>query len=405
MADRASQLSSRRRERSLGRLQLPTASNEEAPATELAELRVELAKLQAKLKAEATKHEEEIAVLVAKHRAEATRHENEIAKHEAEMTSLRDENAALQAALSAARDPATAAKEAAGGKASAGELAEERNVRAAIADEEATGACTFSFVPISRLLAGQASGEKTLPSYQSLHDEGVLVERTLTRSESYRAMYCGKLLAISHRWEHPDAPDTQGVQYQAILKHIAGTGIELVWFECVLRPRPARAPFALCHSTAATPSPNRAAAPLPLHTPCACLLTPALALRLAALASSYWCMPQGERTLAQKARFLWMLKNVNLLYLGCSVLLLVDISYLSRFCARCPAPIKPGVSLSHLLLQSDAASAAVAASLHLYCCCCCCCCAAVSAPMRPALPSRARLRAPHTHALRSRDAI
>ena len=250
MADRASQLSSRRRERSLGRLQLPTASNEEAPATELAELRVELAKLQAKLKAEATKHEEEIA----EHQAEIAKHQAEATKHEAEMTSLRDENAALQAALSAARESATAAKEAAGGKASAGELAEERDVRAAIADEEATGACTFFFVPISRLLAGQASGEKTLPSYQSLHDEGVLVERTLTRSESYRAMYCGKLLAISHRWEHPDAPDTQGVQYQAILKHIAGSGIELVWFECVLRPRPARAPFALCHSTAATPS-------------------------------------------------------------------------------------------------------------------------------------------------------
>lgn len=44
-------------------------------------------------------------------------------------------------------------------------------------------------------------------------------------------------------------------------------------------------------------------------------------------------MPQGECTLAEKARFRWMLQNVNLLYLGCSVLLLVDISYLSRFCA------------------------------------------------------------------------
>ena len=45
-------------------------------------------------------------------------------------------------------------------------------------------------------------------------------------------------------------------------------------------------------------------------------------------------MPQGERTPADKARFKWMLQNVNLLYLGCSVLCLVDISYLSRFWVR-----------------------------------------------------------------------
>ena len=47
---------------------------------------------------------------------------------------------------------------------------------------------------------------------------------------------------------------------------------------------------------------------------------------------SYWCMPQGnDRSDADKVRFKWMLQNVNLLYLGCSVLCLVDISYLSRF--------------------------------------------------------------------------
>ena len=37
------------------------------------------------------------------------------------------------------------------------------------------------------------------------------------------------------------------------------------------------------------------------------------------------------RSPAEKALFLHMLKNVNLLYLGCSVLCLIDISYLSRF--------------------------------------------------------------------------
>ena len=42
-------------------------------------------------------------------------------------------------------------------------------------------------------------------------------------------------------------------------------------------------------------------------------------------------MPQGDRTPAEKAAFVHMLGNVNSLYLGCSVLILLDLSYLSRF--------------------------------------------------------------------------
>jgi len=51
-----------------------------------------------------------------------------------------------------------------------------------------------------------------------------------------------------------------------------------------------------------------------------------------------WCMPQSsthgdaeERTPAESEAFRAMLTEVNLLYLGCSVLLLVDLSYISRF--------------------------------------------------------------------------
>ena len=43
-------------------------------------------------------------------------------------------------------------------------------------------------------------------------------------------------------------------------------------------------------------------------------------------------MPQGQdKTKADKIYFDHMLQNVNLLYLGCRVLALIDISYLSRF--------------------------------------------------------------------------
>ena len=42
-------------------------------------------------------------------------------------------------------------------------------------------------------------------------------------------------------------------------------------------------------------------------------------------------MPQCARTALEHAEFTAMLPNINLLYLGCSVLLLADRSYLSRF--------------------------------------------------------------------------
>ena len=45
----------------------------------------------------------------------------------------------------------------------------------------------------------------------------------------------------------------------------------------------------------------------------------------------YSCMPQGAETPAQLADFKRMISQVNLLYLGTSVLILLDLSYLSRF--------------------------------------------------------------------------
>ena len=43
-------------------------------------------------------------------------------------------------------------------------------------------------------------------------------------------------------------------------------------------------------------------------------------------------MPQGdEKTGLEKLEFKTMLTHVNLLYLGCAVLVLLDLSYLNRF--------------------------------------------------------------------------
>ena len=45
----------------------------------------------------------------------------------------------------------------------------------------------------------------------------------------------------------------------------------------------------------------------------------------------FWCCPQGERSDADKALFVSTLARVNKLYLACSVLIILDLSYLSRF--------------------------------------------------------------------------
>ena len=120
------------------------------------------------------------------------------------------------------------------------------------------------------------------------------LQRTISRSDAFRGVHRRELLAISHRWESPEAPDGLGVQMGALRKRLAERQeIELVWYD-------------------------------------------------------YWCMAQDERSAEERqtgrrgdtrspaaiALFKHMLKNVNLLYLGCSVLCLVDISYLSRFWVR-----------------------------------------------------------------------
>ena len=288
----ATQQASSRLERSLARLPLSSTAatvEQEVPAAEHEALKLEFNALQARLDAETSAKAElqarldaEVAKLQARLDAEAgakaeLQAENmvlrarlgvaevdgeatarphpqleteakEVAKLQSEMVVLRGENAALQASLAAAQDSASKAREAARGTPTAAELAAEVQAKAIVRDEEAESACTFYFVPVSRLLAGEANGELTLPRFQELLTEGALVERTLTRSECYRAMHTRKVLAISHRWERPDAPDTQGVQTKAILDHVRGTDVELVWFECA----PPRSPHLYMHMHAVT---------------------------------------------------------------------------------------------------------------------------------------------------------
>ena len=170
----------------------------------------------------------------------------------------------------------------AGGVAAA--AAEEAVAVRETAAESAAGECTFWFVSASHIRSLDLTTTITLPSFQELvklsnaSGGSVLEQRTLKAGVAYRQGYVSDLLAVSHRWEAPSAPDGAGAQLRAIRAYLdAHPEVVGVWFD-------------------------------------------------------FWCMPQGEqRTLAEKVRFKHMLGNVNLLYLGCQVLALIDISYLSRF--------------------------------------------------------------------------
>ena len=75
--------------------------------------------------------------------------------------------------------------------------------------------------------------------------------------------------------------------------------------------------------------------------PLPCALCPAQAKELRAFLETspqikyvwydFACMPQGDRSPEDKEIFSSTLPHVNILYLGATCLLLVDISYLSRF--------------------------------------------------------------------------
>jgi len=106
----------------------------------------------------------------------------------------------------------------------------------------------------------------------------MIVEREVTFAGTCQAALVGEVLTVSHRWMQAHEPDPEGLQLAAIKAHLkAHEGIQLVWFDA-------------------------------------------------------WCLPQGnQRTDEEIADFKRMLTEVNLLYLGTSVLILLDLSYLSRF--------------------------------------------------------------------------
>ena len=144
--------------------------------------------------------------------------------------------------------------------------------------------CPFYFLDAEALRRSEdLNSEEHMPlllpmqEIQQRHPSWLVVE-TVSLSDACRRARTTDVVAVSHRWDKKEFPDPKGVQLGAIRAHLCDNPhIKRVWLD-------------------------------------------------------YCCMPQGdERTKSEKRAFDLMLRNINLLYLGCSVLLLPDRSYLSRF--------------------------------------------------------------------------
>ena len=91
--------------------------------------------------------------------------------------------------------------------------------------------CSFWFLHAEKIRTSDAT---TLPNLQKLrktHAEW-LVQKEITFAEGFRGAYKKTFLAVSHRWEKPGEPDTLGVQFAAIRKHLVDhPEIQFVWYD------------------------------------------------------------------------------------------------------------------------------------------------------------------------------
>ena len=95
--------------------------------------------------------------------------------------------------------------------------------------------------------------------------------------------YRETMLAVSHRWETPDEPDPGGTQLATLKHHLDDhPEIEYVWCD-------------------------------------------------------FPCMPQMPRSPEEEEEFKDMLHNINVIYIGMQVLVMLDMMYMSRFWTQAEA--------------------------------------------------------------------
>ena len=176
-----------------------------------------------------------------------------------------------------------------------------------IQEQKGKQECTFKFLRRDDVIEFHHSQNNSgLPVFKNWEALGWTFEdKTFSRGQTFRGIIEEDCLIVSHRWLEKQDPDSKGEQLTAIVKHLQqekNASIQFIWYDYTCMPQGSRdAIQEVC---------------LPDS-------------------SSLGSMPHTRyaRSLLQ-VRFEHMLSEVNLLYLGALVLLVVDKSYGSRF-VRC----------------------------------------------------------------------
>ena len=155
-------------------------------------------------------------------------------------------------------------------------------MRVAERERREASATSFYFLVASKV---RACSLERLPRMQDLtrdHPDWI-VKKPIDMTSSLLGDYREDTVGVSHRWEQPDEPDTTGVQLATLKRYLADhPKIKYVWFD-------------------------------------------------------YSCMPQQPRLPEEDEEFSAMLSGINVIYLGMKVLILLDMSYMSRFWTQAEA--------------------------------------------------------------------
>lgn len=137
-------------------------------------------------------------------------------------------------------------------------------------------ATNFYFLHASKICSCSFERLPRLQDLKRAHPD-LIVKKPVDMTSSLLGVYRENMLGVSHRWEQPDEPDTHGKQFATLKRYLADhPKIEFVWFD-------------------------------------------------------FPCMPQKPRTPEEDEEFAEMLSNVNAIFIGMQVLVLLDMSYMSRF--------------------------------------------------------------------------
>jgi hypothetical protein len=143
-------------------------------------------------------------------------------------------------------------------------------------DDEGGERIVLWFIKADKL---RGCDDRVLPRFQDLQRQRPdwFVEKEITLEGACKHEYANEVLAVSHRWEQPAEPDTEGKQFAAMCVYVRGKpAIKLVWVD-------------------------------------------------------FSCAPQKVRTPAEELVFGRTLRFIALLFLGSLVLILCDRTYTTRF--------------------------------------------------------------------------